>query len=146
MLTIPFLFLYKVVQLSLSPYMLMTDDKLLAGNDEPLLDSIQNSIGSQFKATVLGDASWILGIHVHQDVAARSIFIDQSQYIKSVLACYGMADCTPVSTPLSAKANFDPASSSSEEHSTVSSYPYLEVISSLMYAALGTWPDICSAI
>src|SRR5258706_9497468 len=66
---------------------------------------------------------------------AGSIFIDQSQYIKSILTCYGMANCTPVSTPLSAKANFDPAPS--EEHSMVSSYPYLEVIGSLMYAALG---------
>ena len=75
---------------------------------------------------------------------AGSIFIDQSQYIKSILTCYGMANCTPVSTPLSAKANFDPAPS--EEHSMVSSYPYLEVIGSLMYAALGMRPDICSAI
>ncbi len=55
-----------------------------------------------------------------------------------------MASCTPVSTPLSAKVNFDPTSS--EEHSTVSSYPYLEAIGSLMYAVLGTCPDICSAI
>ena len=55
-----------------------------------------------------------------------------------------MASCTPVSTPLSVKVNFDPASS--KEHSTVLSYPYLEAIGSLMYAALGTHPDICSAI
>ena len=55
-----------------------------------------------------------------------------------------MADCMPVSTPLSAKVNFDPTSS--EEHSTVSSYPYLEVVGLLMYAALGTQPDICSAV
>ena len=120
------------------------NDKLLAGNDETLLDSVQASIGSRFKATVLGDTSWILGIRVCQDIPAGLIFIDQSQYIKSILACYGMADCTPVSTPLSAKANFDPTSP--KEHSTVSSYPYLEVIRSLMYAVLGTHPDICSAV
>jgi len=120
------------------------DDKLLAGNDETLLDSVQASIGSHFKATVLGDASWILGIRVHQDIPAGLIFIDQSQYIKSILARYGMADCTPVLTPLSVKANFDPASP--EEHSTVSSYLYLKVIGSLMYAALGMHPNICSAV
>ena len=55
-----------------------------------------------------------------------------------------MANCMPVSTPLSAKVNFDPASP--EEHSTVSSYPYLKVIGSLMYAALGMCPDICLAV
>ena len=57
---------------------------------------------------------------------------------------YGMVNCMPVSTLLSAKANFDPTSP--EEHSTVSSYPYIEVIGSLMYVALGIRPDICSAI
>ena len=50
----------------------------------------------------------------------------------------------PISTLPSAKANFNPASP--EEHSTVSSYPYLEVIGSLMYAALGMHPNICSAV
>ena len=70
------------------------DDKLLSRNDEALLDSIQDSIGSRFKATILGDASWILGIWVCQDIAARSIFIDQSQYIKGVLTHYGMENCT----------------------------------------------------
>src|SRR5258708_2998246 len=82
------------------------DDKLLAGNNETLLDSVQASIGSCFKATVLGDASWILGIQVHQDIPTGLIFIDQSQYIKSVLARYSMADCTPNSTPRSYKATF----------------------------------------
>ncbi len=55
-----------------------------------------------------------------------------------------MANCTPVATPLSLKVHFKLASS--EEHSMVSSYPFLGAIGSLMYAALGTCPDICSAV
>src|SRR5260221_6917122 len=55
-----------------------------------------------------------------------------------------MANCTPVTTPLSLKVHFKLASS--EEHSMVSSYPFLEAIGSLMYTALGTCPDICSAV
>jgi hypothetical protein len=39
---------------------------------------------------------------------------------------------------------FKPASA--EDHSKLSSYPFLEAIGSLMYAALGTRPDICSAV
>ena len=38
------------------------DNKLLAGNDEATLNSIQNAIGSRFKTSDLGEASWILGI------------------------------------------------------------------------------------
>src|SRR5260370_21619641 len=39
---------------------------------------------------------------------------------------------------------FQPASA--EEHAAVSSYPYLEVISSLTYVAMGTHPDICAVV
>src|SRR6266436_2490008 len=40
------------------------DDKLLAGNNEAMLNSIQSAISSRFKSSDLGEASWILGIHV----------------------------------------------------------------------------------
>ena len=40
--------------------------------------------------------------------------------------------------------NFVPASS--EEYASVSTYPYLEVIGSLTYVAMGTCPDICAAV
>ena len=107
------------------------DDKLLAGNDEEALNSIQNAIGSQFKVSNLGTVSWILGICVHHDIAKGTLFINQAQYIKSVLSCYHMTDCCPVSTPLPPHTTFEPTST--EEHAAVSSYPYLEVIGSLTY-------------
>jgi hypothetical protein len=37
------------------------DDKLLAGNDENLLSSIQKVIASRFKVSSYREASWILG-------------------------------------------------------------------------------------
>src|SRR5260370_30005347 len=44
------------------------DDKLLAGNDEQLLNSIQNSISTHFKFSELSAVSWILGIHIHHTI------------------------------------------------------------------------------
>ena len=120
------------------------DDKLLAGNDEALLDSIQNAIGMRFKTSDLGTASWILGIRVRHDIGAGTLFIDQSQYLKGVLSRFGMSECTPSLTPLPPAKSFEPAST--DEHASVSSYPYLEVIGSLTYAAMGTRPDICAAV
>ena len=55
-----------------------------------------------------------------------------------------MTDCVPVNIPLPARIQYQPATP--EEHAAVSSYPYLEAIGLLMYAALGTRPDICSAV
>src|SRR5258706_2696472 len=54
-----------------------------------------------------------------------------------------MEDC-PISTPLPLHSQFQPMST--EEHASVSSYPYLEVIGSLTYAAMRTCPDICVAV
>src|SRR5260370_17298577 len=80
-------------------------------------------------ASRLPTASWILRICVHHDVKAGMLFIEQSQYIKGVLSCYGTSGCTPVSMPLPPNSHFQPAST--EEHANDSSYPYLEPISSL---------------
>ena len=53
--------------------------------------------------------------------------------------------CNPTLIPLPASKIFEPADPDS--HGSVSSYPYLEVIGSLMYAALGTCLDIiCAAV
>ena len=120
------------------------DDKLISGNNEATLDFIQKAIGSRFKTSDLGTATWILGIRVRHDIGAGTLFIDQAQYIKSILARYGMTDCHPVSTPLPPRTQFEPATP--EDHASVSSYPYLEVIGSLTYAAMGTCPDICAAV
>ena len=84
-----------------------------------MLNTIQDAITSRFKTTDLGTASWILSIRAHHDIAVGTLFIDQSQYLKIVLSCFGMSDCTPVAIPLPAGKNFTPASSS--EHTSVSS-------------------------
>src|SRR5258708_5032065 len=62
------------------------DDKLLAGNNEAMLNSIQNAIGSCFKTSDLGEASWILGICIRHNITTGTLFIDQAQYIKNVLS------------------------------------------------------------
>src|SRR5258708_39263818 len=120
------------------------DDKLLARNNEHLLDSIQDSIGTCFKSSNLSIASWVLSIRIHHDIGAGTLSIKQSQYIKGVLSCYGMTGCTPVSIPLPANLHFQPTSPN--EHAEVSSYPYLEVLGSLTYATMGMHPDISYAV
>ena len=120
------------------------NNKLLAGNNNPLLDSIQSSIGSHFKSSNLSTTLWILGICVHHNIKDHMLFIEQSQYLKGVLSCYGMTRCMPVSTPLPPNSQFLPATP--DEHAEVSSYPYLKAIGSLMYAAMGTCLDISYAI
>src|SRR5260370_17123685 len=55
-----------------------------------------------------------------------------------------MSECTPVSILLLPNSHFQPASPN--EHADVSSYPYLEVLGSLTYTAMGMQPDISYAV
>ena len=120
------------------------DDKLLAGNDNALLDSIQKAISSHFKTSNLGTATWILGIQVTHDIAAGTLSINQSQYLKGVLSHFGMSDCTSVSIPLPAGKYYEPASL--DEHTAMASSLFLKVIGSLTYAAMGMRPNISAAM
>src|SRR5271168_4197366 len=68
--------------------------------------------------------------------------------IDSILQCYGFEDLKPVSTPM------DPSNwltstqspSTTEEVAALCHVPYHEAVGSLMYATLGTRPDICFAV
>ena len=75
---------------------------------------------------------------------AGSLSLNQSQYIKGVLSCFGMADCTLISAPLPTRKHYK--AMTPDDHAKVSSYLYLEAISSLIYAAMGTQPDISAAV
>src|SRR5258708_3474174 len=55
-----------------------------------------------------------------------------------------MTGCTPTSIPLPANSWFQPALP--DEHSEVSSYPYLKVLGSLTYTAMGMRPDFSYAM
>ena len=74
----------------------------------------------------------------------RAPSLTQSQYIQKVLQRFGMADCKPVATPLPEKAILQAASD--DEVEAAWNHPYLQVIGSVMYAMLGTRPDIAYAI
>ncbi len=67
--------------------------------------------------------------------------LSQSQYVQTVLYRFGMGDCNPVSTLLDPNIKLvkEPDNADLSEMKKV---PYEALIGSLMYAALGTRPDI----
>ena len=81
---------------------------------------------------------------MQHNIVKGTLFIDQSQYLKSVLTHFGMYDCNPTIIPLPAGKQFELAEP--DDHISISTYPYLEVIGSLTYAAMGTHPDICATV
>ena len=74
--------------------------------------------------------------------------LSQRSYINPILQRYGFDDAKPVSTPMDVNIRLTSAQSPSttEEFVKMRNIPYHEAVGSLMYASLGTCPDITFAV
>lgn len=115
------------------------DDGLVVGENLTDVKSVITHLSEQFEIKEM-DVGCFLGLEIQQNEDG-SVFIHQSMYAAKVLNKFDMQNCDGVSTPSDtnqAMHNFD--------ESEPSSYPYRELIGSLMYLAVGTRPDIAHAV
>lgn len=124
------------------------DDCLITGNSRRLLDECKTKIGARYKMTDLGPVSWLLGIKISRDRQGGTIALSQHTYIEAILMRFNFVDLKPVSMPM------DPnvlllkmqCPESAAEVARMRRVPYREAVGSLMYAAMGTRPDIVFAV
>jgi hypothetical protein len=76
---------------------LYVDDIPAACNDATLLTSFKAQLGARFKIKDMGSLSQLLCMHITRDRSARTISLDQSKYLRDILAKYGMTDSKPSS-------------------------------------------------
>lgn len=100
------------------------------------------------KISNLGELHWILGIEVCCERENKRIFLSQRAYLDSILHRYGLDKLRPVSLPMETSIRLTSAQSpsSTEEIAKMRNIPYHEAVGSLMYASLGTCPDITYAV
>jgi hypothetical protein len=79
---------------------LYVDDIPAACNDASWLTSFKAKLGARFKIEDMGDLSQLLGMQITRDRSARTISLDQSKYLRGILAKYGMTDSKPSSLPM----------------------------------------------
>ena len=91
----------------------------------------------------LGAAQSYLGIRITRDRAHRRIWIDQEAYINSALSRFCLMDANDTKTPLPAGVHL---TKSENPSSTNLRTEYQQLIGTLLYAALGTRPDIAFAV
>ncbi len=96
----------------------------------------------------LGETKFILGIQVERNRKERTLCINQSEYIKKVLKRYNMNDCKKIDTPLNASIKLSKQDSpkTEKEKLCMSKFPYQSAVGAIMYAMLGTRPDIAFSI
>jgi hypothetical protein len=85
----------------------------------------------------------MLGMRITRDRKLRTITLDQELYITKALEKFGLAQCKIVSTPETVGAADDRAESLDK---STDRQRYMEIVGSLMYAAISTRPDIAHAV
>ena len=131
--------------------MVYVDDLLLAASTKVFMHEIKEKLTGCFKMRDLGPASFILGIELACNRAAHTILLGQHQYINKVLERCGMEDCDPSHTPMATHPRItadDPNENEVHHHLIIGtkSISYSTVVGSLMYAMLGTYPNLAYVV
>jgi hypothetical protein len=124
------------------------DDCTICASHFPLIPEFKQQISKHVEISDLGELHWLLGIEVKRDRTHRLILLSQRSYIDAILACYSFEDAKPVSIPMDINVRLSSAQApaTTTEHAQMTHVAYHEAVSSLMYAMLGTRPDIAYAV
>jgi hypothetical protein len=115
------------------------NDCVLTGSNLAL-----QKISTIYKLTDMGPISWLLGIKVTCNHKSRAISLSQTSYIESIVCHFNFDDLKLISTPLDPTMQFsrNQCPQMITKIARMKNIPYRESIGSLMYAAIGTRPDI----
>ena len=120
------------------------DDLLLFSDVKEWMDHLKAELGNLFEITNLSEPSKLVSIEITQHREQGTLTIAQTRYIESILERYGMQDANQVSTLLNKNIKLQ----SQAEDNTVAnrSNRYVLLMGLLMYAAIGTHPNITYAV
>ena len=122
---------------------LYVDDLLIFSDSPEAIDKVKKQLFREFKMKDMGPATYILGIRIRRSANRTQLAIDQSTYIRKFLHEYGMGDATAISHPIDGYHSLTPAQ---PDEPRTDQREYQQRIGSMMYAMIGTRPDIAYAI
>lgn len=122
------------------------DDILIAGPDKKCIDELKAALNTRFHMEDLGPCSYYLGMKITRDRLNRTLKLSQKGYIERFLKEFGMWECnTKHDTPMETSAKY--MVPETEDIATPEQKKwYQSAVGSLMYAMLGTRPDIGYAV
>lgn len=119
------------------------DDLTIAAKKIRTLEAFKATMSSTYDMKDLGELHFILGLEVTRDRPNRTLYLGQKLYIGSILKRFSFDDCREATTPLPPKSILvarEPNDLPTDKAR------YLSAVGSLMYAMLGTRPDIAFAV
>jgi histone deacetylase 1/2 len=121
--------------------LIYVDDIIVAGSSKEATTGLLRSLGREFALKDLGELHYFLGIEVTK--LRDGIFLTQDKYASDLLKKMNMADCKPVSSPLSTseKLSIHEGTPLGEKDAT----QHRSVVGALQYLTL-TRPDIAFSV
>ena len=119
------------------------DDLTIAARRLDTLTRFKEEMAKRYSMKDLGELHFILGLQVVRDRKKHLLQLSQQSYILSLLTRFGYDTCRPAKSPLPAKTVL---TARAPDEPATDRTKYLTAIGSLMYAMLGTRPDIAFAI
>ena len=125
-----------------------TDDFAITASSPQRMAKLKSDLSSHFEMTDLSELAWILSIQVKCDWILRTITLLQATYIDSVVKRFNLSSASPLQTLINPNAQLskDQCPSTLQQIDNMQKVPYREAIGSLMYAVIGTCPDITYAV
>ena len=78
------------------------DDIIIAGSSLDRINDVKQAFNKKYKMKDLGQLEFVLGVQVDINKDKGTIRLSQRQYVLDMLASFGLHDCNPSKTPLSA--------------------------------------------
>ena len=121
--------------------LLCVDDLVLAAPTKDTINWIRHRLHQEFDMTDIGQLTTFLGLEIKRNRTNRTLFLSQIKYINKILETFGMQRCNPAATLADPHIRLE--KSNPEYEATVADrLRYQSAVGSLMYAMLGTRPDI----
>ena len=120
------------------------DDLLIAGPSSSEIAELKKSLNKRFEMVDLGACTFYLGMSITRNRCERTLHLSQKGYVEKVLKEFDMHTAKPNATPMET-AKFEETPKNFEASKADRTW-YAKAIGSLMYAMLGTRPDISFAV
>jgi hypothetical protein len=119
------------------------DDILIAGKDKAQVNYIKKELLTRFEGRDLGEVTSFLGINITRDRKTKTIKLDQSGMIESILKQFGLEEAKTKTTPLSAAIKL---SKNEGEPLDKAKFPFGTLVGKLMFLTVATRPDLAYAV
>lgn len=138
---------YKEVGKDIIIFLVHVDDGMVTGSDVKLIKRFKEDMHAKYRLTDLGAVNWLLGIKITRDLINKTISLSQHAYIDAIITRFNFDDLKPLAIPIdpSVPLSITQSPTKLEDIAKMKNVPYREAVGSLMYAAMGTRPDIAFA-